>query len=151
MNKTNNQALKEYLKSCREEKIKNLNLSSSVNNLLCEQDDIWEQISELKSKLEKIDNEINETLVQEPDIVEAVFKYMIIHELPTDEIFNTMGLDAGSFHYIGDVVIKAVDEYGYSDVEGLTDEQFEELVNLIKEYNRKMFSIREALCNKILK
>ena len=76
------QTIIDYMDKCREERINSLELSSSVKDLLSKVSDLKATISELEAKQAKIISEINNALLSEKDIVQAVYAYMVINELP---------------------------------------------------------------------
>ena len=75
---------------------------------------------------------------------------MVINELPTNQIFNSFSIDHGEYHRIGDIRLKAVYDYAYTDIVGITEEQFEKLNNLIAEQSEKSRLINEELYEKAL-
>ena len=115
------QIITDYMDKCREERINSLELNSSVKELLSKHSDLKAKISELEAKQAKIVSEINNALLSEKDIVQAVYAYMVINELPTNQIFNSFSIDHGEYHRIGDIRLKAVYDYAYTDIVGLTE------------------------------
>lgn len=144
------QIITDYMDKCREARINSLELNSSVKELLSKHSDLKAKISELEAKQAKIVSEINNALLSEKDIVQAVYAYMVINELPTNQIFNSFSIDHGEYHRIGDIRLKAVYDYAYTDIVGLTEEQFEKLNNLIAEQSEKSRLINEELYEKAL-
>ena len=142
------QIITDYMDKCREERINSLELSSSVKELLSKVSDLKAKISELEAKQAKIVSEINNALLSEKDIVQAVYAYVVINERPTNRIVNIFSIDHGEYHRIGNIRLKAVYDYAYTDIVGLTEEQFEKLNNLIAEQSEKARLINEELYEK---
>ena len=94
-----------------------------------------EQLKEKKKQLDlerqEIDNTIKEECQKLP-FVEGLAEYIKIQEYPTD-LFNKFGIDSGEYDSFGKAQLKIVYNWGYTDVVGLTDEEFEQLNNLLNE------------------
>lgn len=91
------------------------------------------QISKLQRTLRTYEKLYKEELLKKEDVVEGLTEYIIQKEYPTD-LFNEYGIDSGQFDRFGDIKIKIVYDHGYTDVVGLTDEQFKQLCNNINKY-----------------
>ena len=139
------QIITDYMDKCREERPNSLELNSSVKELLSKHSDLKAKISELEAKQAKIVSEIKNALLSEKDIVQAVYAYMVINELPTNQIFNSFSTDHGEYYRIGNIRLKAVYNYAYTDIVGLTKKQFEKLNNLIAEQSEKSRLMNEEL------
>ena len=94
-----------------------------------------EQLKEKKKQLDlesqEIHNAIKEELNKLP-FVEGLAEYIKYQAYPTD-LFNKFGIDSGDYDSFGKVQLKIVYNYGYTDVVGLTKEEFEQLENLLEE------------------
>lgn len=97
---------------------------------------IKQKIKELESKKFELEVLINneekllkEEIAKESDLVKGLAEYIKYKNYPT-ELYNTFGRDFGEYDNFKDIRLKIVYNYGYTDVVGLTDEQFEQLNDL---------------------
>lgn len=96
------------------------------------------KIELLKEKRDSLNNEIreiDEKVKQEfsdMDLVKGLAEYIRFKEYPT-EIYSVFSIDPGDRDQFRGIQLKVVYNYWYTDVVGLTKEQFEELGNLLKE------------------
>lgn len=103
-----------------------------------------EQIEVLKAKMEKLfeeKNRIQNSLIEvegaikreflKMPLIEGLAEYIKYQEYPT-ELYNSFGIDSGEHDSFGKARLKIVYDYGYTDVVGLTENEFsylEELLN----------------------
>lgn len=113
----------------------NINLKTNNNRIMENINTIKERINNIYEKLNVLQDELgklNEEYFKElenMDIVDAVVDVIIFNQLPR-ELYDSIGLDHHDDTYtIKNVRISAVYTYGYTDIIGLTDEQFEEVNN----------------------
>ena len=96
---------------------------------------LWEIIKELQgiqSEIEHLEDKIKERLSSINDIVKEVALYMKIKDYPT-EIYDVFSYESGVYDDYKDVELKIVYSQGYTDVVGLTREEFKRLEKLLKE------------------
>lgn len=89
-------------------------------------------LSELEEALEKERTRLLREKYEKTDIVRGLFLYLKSMEYPL-EIYDSCGIDRGEWDKFKHVEIKAVYDYGYTDIMGLTKKQFKKLNKLISE------------------
>lgn len=89
------------------------------------------QIQELQFTIIDINNLIKEECQKLP-FVEGLAEYIKIQEYPT-ELYDCFGMDSGEYDSFGKARLKIVYNWDYTDVIGLTKEEFEQLENLLEE------------------
>lgn len=101
---------------------------------------ILEKIEELKNKIEILNQELNECeknlkedFINSFGLVDGLFEYLKYKGYPL-EIYSSFGMDSGEYDYFGKVQLKIVYTYGYTDVVGLTNEEFRLLSEKINEW-----------------
>lgn len=87
---------------------------------------IKEQISKLQEELIKLEKEAKDELLEKDDFIEALFEYLQFKGYPL-ELYNTYGTDIGMVDTFGKAKIHVVYNWGYTDIIGLTDEEFDSL------------------------
>lgn len=85
------------------------------------------QISNLTEKRKSLVKEKYENL----NIVHGLYLYLKHMDYPLC-VYNKFGIDDGTIDTFKHVTIKVVEYYDYTDVVGLTEEQFKELEELIE-------------------
>lgn len=120
-----------------------------INKKLSAVEEQFNELSEALYQLQKIEVTLNRqldivletkrTLLKEKyenlNIVHGLYLYLKSMEYPLD-IYNSCGIDSGKWDKFKHVEIKAVYNYDYTDIIGLTKKQFRKLQNLIeKEQN----------------
>lgn len=94
-----------------------------------------EQLKERKAKLEseliQVNNSIKEECKKLP-FVEGLAEYIKYQEYPT-KLYHKFGMDHGERDSFDKAQLKVVYNYGYTDVVGLTNEEFEQLEKLLEE------------------
>lgn len=89
-------------------------------------------LSKLEKALEKERTRLLREKYEKTDIVHGLFLYLKSMEYPLD-IYDSCGIDRGEWDKFKHVKIKAVYDYGYTDIMGLTKKQFNKLNKLISE------------------
>ena len=94
--------------------------------------ELIEELQNIQSEIESLENKIKEKIGSVNDIVKEVALYMKIKDYPT-EIYDVFSYESGVYDDYKDVELKIVYSQGYTDVVGLTREEFKRLENLLKE------------------
>ena len=90
------------------------------------------ELQNIQSKIELLENKIQEKIGSINDIVKEVALYIKIKGYPTD-IYDVFSYESGIYDDYKDIELKIVDSVGYTDVVGLTKEEFKRLEKLLKE------------------
>ena len=94
--------------------------------------ELIKELKSIQSEIELLENQIKEKIGSVNDIVKEVALYMKIKDYPT-EIYDVFSYESGVYDDYKDVELKIVYSQGYTDVVGLTKEEFKKLENLLKE------------------
>ena len=94
--------------------------------------ELIKELQGIQSEIELLENKIKEKLSSINDIVKEVALYMKIKGYPT-EIYDVFSYEAGVYDDYKDVELKIVYSQGYTDVVGLTKEEFKRLEKLLEE------------------
>ena len=94
--------------------------------------ELIKELKNLQSEIELLENQIKEKIGSVNDIVKEVALYMKIKGYPT-EIYDVFSYESGVYDDYKDVELKIVYSQGYTDVVGLTREEFKRLEKLLKE------------------
>ena len=94
--------------------------------------ELIKELQGIQSEIELLENKIKEKLSSINDIVKEVALYMKIKGYPT-EIYDVFSYESGVYDDYKDVELKIVYSQGYTDVVGLTREEFKRLEKLLKE------------------
>ena len=94
--------------------------------------ELIEELQNIQSEIELLENKIKEKLSSINDIVKEIALYMIIKDYPT-EIYDVFSYESGVYDDYKDVELKIVYSQGYTDIVGLTREEFTRLEKLLKE------------------
>ena len=94
--------------------------------------ELIKELQGIQSEIELLENKIKEKLSSINDIVKEVALYMKIKGYPT-EIYDVFSYESGIYDDYKDVELKSVYSYGYTDVVGLTKEEFKRLEKLLEE------------------
>ena len=86
----------------------------------------------IQSEIELLEDKIKEKLSSINDIVKEVALYIKIKGYPTD-IYDVFSYEAGVYDDYKEVELKIVESYGYTDIVGLTREEFIRLKKLLEE------------------
>lgn len=91
---------------------------------------LQKEISNLNLQITTLQDEIKEELSQIGDIVEELAIYIKLNNYPT-KIFPVFGFDGGEYDIYKNIELKIVDEWGYTDVVGLTEKEFKRLEDIL--------------------
>ena len=94
--------------------------------------ELIEELQGIQSEIELLENKIKEKLSSINDIVKEVALYIKIKGYPTD-IYDVFSYESGVYDDYKDVELKIVYSQGYTDIVGLTREEFKRLEKLLKE------------------
>ena len=94
--------------------------------------ELIKELQGIQSEIELLENKIKEKLSSINDIVKEVALYIKIKGYPTD-IYDVFSYESGVYDDYKDIELKIVDSVGYTDVVGLTKEEFKRLEKLLEE------------------
>ena len=94
--------------------------------------ELIKELQGIQSEIEHLEDKIKEKLSSINDIVKEVALYIKIKGYPT-EIYDVFSYESGVYDDYKDVELKIVYSQGYTDVVGLTREEFKRLEKLLKE------------------
>ena len=94
--------------------------------------ELIKELQGIQSEIELLEDKIKEKLSSINDIVKEVALYMKIKDYPT-EIYPVFSYESGVYDDYKDVELKIVESYGYTDIVGLTREEFIRLKKLLEE------------------
>ena len=94
--------------------------------------ELIKELQGIQSEIELLENKIKEKLSSINDIVKEVALYIKIKGYPTD-IYPVFSYESGVYDDYKDIELKIVESYGYTDIVGLTNEEFTRLKKLLKE------------------
>ena len=93
--------------------------------------ELIKELQSLQSEIELLENKIQEKIGSINDIVKEVALYIKIKGYPTD-IYPVFSYESGIYDDYKDIELKIVDSVGYTDVVGLTKEEFKRLEKLLE-------------------
>ena len=94
--------------------------------------ELIKELQGIQSEIEHLEDKIKEKLSSINDKVKEIALYMKIKDYPT-EIYDVFSYESGVYDDYKDVELKIVYSQGYTDVVGLTREEFKRLEKLLKE------------------
>ena len=94
--------------------------------------ELIKELQNIQSEIESLEDKIKEKIGSINDIVKEVALYMKIKDYPT-EIYPVFSYESGVYDDYKDVELKIVESYGYTDIVGLTNEEFTRLKKLLEE------------------
>ena len=94
--------------------------------------ELIKELQGIQSEIELLEDKIKEKLSSINDIVKEVALYIKIKGYPTD-IYPVFSYESGVYDDYKDVELKIVESYGYTDIVGLTNEEFTRLKKLLEE------------------
>ena len=94
--------------------------------------ELIKELQNIQSEIELLEDKIKEKLSSINDIVKEIALYIKIKGYPT-EIYPVFSYESGVYDDYKDVELKIVYSQGYTDVVGLTKEEFKRLEKLLKE------------------
>ena len=100
--------------------------------------ELIEELQNIQSEIELLENKIKEKLSSINDIVKEVALYMKIKGYPT-EIYDVFSYESGIYDDYKDVELKIVYSYGYTDIIGLTNEEFKQLKKLLNDLKQQSY------------
>ena len=92
--------------------------------------ELIKELQGIQSEIEHLEDKIKEKLSSINDIVKEVALYIKIKGYPT-EIYDVFSYESGIYDDYKDVELKIVYSYGYTDIIGLTNEEFKQLKKLL--------------------
>ena len=96
--------------------------------------ELIEELQNIQSEIELLEDKIKEKIGSINDIVKEVALYMKIKDYPT-EIYPVFSYESGVYDDYKDVELKIVYSQGYTDVVGLTKEEFKRLEDILASEN----------------
>ena len=94
--------------------------------------ELIKELQGIQSEIELLEDKIKEKIGSINDIVKEVALYIKIKGYPTD-IYDVFSYEAGVYDDYKEVELKIVESYGYTDIVGLTREEFTRLKKLLEE------------------
>ena len=94
--------------------------------------ELIKELQGIQSEIELLEDKIKEKIGSINDIVKEVALYIKIKGYPTD-IYPVFSYESGVYDDYKDVELKIVESYGYTDIVGLTREEFTRLKKLLEE------------------
>ena len=94
--------------------------------------ELIKELQNIQSEIELLENKIKEKIGSINDIVKEVALYMKIKDYPT-EIYPVFSYESGVYDDYKEIELKIVYSQGYTDVVGLTKEEFKKLEILLTE------------------
>lgn len=92
------------------------------------------EISNLELQIKTLQDKMQKELSQFGDIVEELAAYIKLNEYPTD-IYPVFNYESGEYDKYKNIELKIVWEWGYTDVVGLTKEEFKRLEDILASEN----------------
>ena len=96
--------------------------------------ELIKELQNIQSEIELLENKIQEKLSSINDIVKEIALYIKIKGYPTD-IYPVFSYESGEYDKYKNIELKIVWEWGYTDVVGLTKEEFKRLENILASEN----------------
>ena len=94
------------------------------------------EIFKLNLQITTLQDEIKEELSHIGDIVEELAVYIKLNNYPT-KIYPVFSFDGGEYDTYKNIELKIVDEWNYTDIVGLTKEEFKRLEDILTSENSK--------------
>ena len=94
--------------------------------------ELIKELQNIQSEIELLENIMQEKIGLINDIVKEVALYIKIKNYPTD-IYPVFSYGSGVYDNYKEIELKIVDSLGYTDVVGLTKEEFKRLENLLND------------------
>ena len=95
---------------------------------------LQKEISNLELQIKTLQDKMQKELSQFGDIVEELAAYIKLNEYPTD-IYPVFSYESGEYDKYKNIELKIVWEWGYTDVVGLTKEEFKKLEDILASEN----------------
>ena len=100
--------------------------------------ELIKELQGIQSEIEHLEDKIKEKLSSINDIVKEVALYIKIKGYPT-EIYDVFSYESGIYDDYKDVELKIVYSQGYTDIVGLTREEFKRLENLLNDLKQQNY------------
>lgn len=110
---------------------KRIDMKTKIELLKEERNTLCENIDSLNNEIKELDKKVKQEL-SDMDLVKGLVEYIRFKKYPT-EVYGVFSIDPGDRDQFRGIQLKVVYDYWYTDVVGLTKEQFEELRNLLDE------------------
>ena len=95
---------------------------------------LQKEISNLELQIKTLQDKMQKELSQFGDIVEELAAYIKLNKYPTD-IYPVFSFDGGEYDMYKNIKLKIVYEWEYTDVVGLTEEEFKRLEDILASEN----------------
>ena len=95
---------------------------------------LQKEISNLELQIGTLQDKMQKELSQIGDIVEELAAYIKLNKYPTD-IYPVFSYESGDYDKYKNIELKIVWEWGYTDVVGLTKEEFKRLEDILVSEN----------------
>ena len=95
---------------------------------------LQKEISNLELQIGTLQDKMQKELSQIGDIVEELAAYIKLNKYPTD-IYPVFSYESGDYDKYKNIELKIVWEWGYTDVVGLTKEEFKRLKDILASEN----------------
>ena len=86
---------------------------------------------ELQAGLQTLEMDIKDYFLKDADLVKGLAEYIKFMQYPT-ELYNSFSIDEGDYDDFNDVELKVVYQHDYTDVDGLSEEEFIRLQKLLQ-------------------
>lgn len=93
-------------------------------------DKLYEEKQKLEREIYESETHFKKELLEKKSLVDGFLEYMRFKGYP-DEVYSEFGIDSGIRDSFGKVQIKVVYNYGYTDIVGLSDEEWKLFVEKI--------------------
>lgn len=105
-----------------------MSMSQNTSNIANKIEILNIKIGMLQDEIDMLNDGLKESILNNPDFskVEKLAVYLKFKEYPT-EIYDTNSYDRGEYDSFEDITIKVCWGWGYTDVMGLSEEEFKEL------------------------
>ena len=100
--------------------------------------ELIKELQNIQSEIELLENQIKEKISSVNDKVKEIALYMKIKDYPT-EIYDVFSYESGVYDDYKDVELKIVYSQGYTDIVGLTREEFKRLENLLNDLKQQNY------------
>lgn len=87
---------------------------------------------ELQAELQTLEMDIKDHFKGFEDPIKGLAEYIKFMQYPT-ELYDCFSIDGGDYIDFNDVVLKVVYQYDYTDVVGLSEEEFRRLQELLQQ------------------
>lgn len=94
---------------------------------------LYVKIGMLEDDIEWLNDKLKESILNDSHLskIEQLAFYLMLKKYPTDALYDSFSWDNGEYDSFGDIQIKICYNYGYTDIVGLSKEEFKELCAII--------------------